>query len=92
MRRPVLALIWFYQKLISPLLPRACRFVPSCSEYAKEAVILHGAFKGTLLASWRLLRCQPFCNGGYDPVPAVWPDPQLKARIISWTSRRKSAL
>ncbi|QJB58332.1 membrane protein insertion efficiency factor YidD [Pseudodesulfovibrio sp. zrk46] len=91
MRRIPLALIWVYQKLISPLLPPACRFVPSCSEYAKEAVIRHGAFKGSLLASWRLLRCQPLCRGGYDPVPAVWPDPQLIARIIPWTSRRNSA-
>ncbi|MBC15641.1 MAG: membrane protein insertion efficiency factor YidD [Desulfovibrio sp.] len=91
MRSIPLALIWFYQKIISPLLPPACRFVPSCSEYGRQAYIRHGFLKGTLLTSWRLLRCQPFCRGGYDPVPAIWPDPKLIARIIPWTSRRKSA-
>ncbi|WP_419785014.1 membrane protein insertion efficiency factor YidD [Pseudodesulfovibrio sp.] len=91
MRKVLLALIWLYQKLISPLLPPACRFVPSCSEYAMEAIQTHGAIKGGLLTLWRLLRCQPLCRGGYDPVPAVWPSPLSKARIISWTRRRKSA-
>jgi len=92
MRALFLALIWLYQKLISPLLPPACRFIPSCSEYAREAVIRHGAFKGGLLASWRLLRCQPLCRGGYDPVPAVWPTDKLKARFIPWKRRSNSAL
>nr|WP_321255933.1 membrane protein insertion efficiency factor YidD [uncultured Pseudodesulfovibrio sp.] len=90
MRSIFLALIWLYQKLISPLLPQACRFYPTCSEYAMEAVTLHGAFKGGLLTLWRLLRCQPFCSGGFDPVPAVWPDFKTKARIIPWRKRSKS--
>jgi putative membrane protein insertion efficiency factor len=58
-----------YRKLISPLLPNACRFTPTCSEYALEALDKHGAIKGSILATWRILRCNPFCRGGYDPVP-----------------------
>ncbi|MBI9080757.1 MAG: membrane protein insertion efficiency factor YidD [Pseudodesulfovibrio sp.] len=92
MRSILLALIWFYQKLISPLLPSVCRFTPSCSDYAKEAVIRFGAFKGGLLALWRLLRCQPLCYGGHDPVPAIWPYFQPKARFIQWKRRSKSVL
>lgn len=57
-----------YQRLISPLLPPACRFVPTCSEYAVEALEKHGAAKGSWRAMGRLLRCHPFCRGGYDPV------------------------
>jgi len=57
-----------YRYLISPLFPPVCRFVPSCSQYAIEAVRKHGAFRGTLLAAWRILRCHPFSRGGYDPV------------------------
>ncbi|WP_319582062.1 membrane protein insertion efficiency factor YidD [uncultured Pseudodesulfovibrio sp.] len=92
MRSLFLALIWLYQKLISPLLPQACRFYPSCSEYAREALIRHGAFKGSLLTLWRLLRCQPLCRGGFDPVPAVWPDSKTKARFTPWRRRSKSVL
>ncbi|MBS2029906.1 MAG: membrane protein insertion efficiency factor YidD [Deltaproteobacteria bacterium] len=62
-------LIALYQRLLSPLLPPACRFHPSCSHYAREAISVHGAAKGSLLAAWRILRCQPFCRGGLDPVP-----------------------
>ena len=58
-----------YKGLISPLLPAACRYVPTCSEYAAEAVAYHGFFHGTALALWRLLRCNPLARGGYDPVP-----------------------
>lgn len=62
-------MVRFYQKFISPLLPPACRFTPSCSEYMRQAVIKHGAVHGTLLGTRRLLRCHPFTQGGYDPVP-----------------------
>jgi putative membrane protein insertion efficiency factor len=55
--------------LLSPLFPGACRFVPSCSDYARDAFVQHGAWRGAHLAFKRLLRCQPFCKGGYDPVP-----------------------
>jgi hypothetical protein len=59
----------FYKGAISPYLPVACRFVPSCSEYAAEAVAKHGLLYGSALAVWRILRCNPFTHGGYDPVP-----------------------
>jgi uncharacterized protein len=58
-----------YQRLISPVLPPSCRFYPSCSQYALEAVTRHGAFKGSWLAARRLARCHPFHPGGFDPVP-----------------------
>lgn len=58
-----------YKRVVSPLLPPACRYVPSCSEYAQEAVAVHGAVRGLLLAGWRVLRCHPLARGGYDPVP-----------------------
>jgi putative membrane protein insertion efficiency factor len=67
-------LVDFYRARISPLLPPLCRFEPSCSAYAREALIRHGALKGTLLAIWRVLRCNPLCKGGLDPVP---PKPPL---------------
>ena len=68
-RRLLIACINFYKKAISPYLPGACRFTPTCSEYAAEAIKKHGALKGAALAGWRILRCNPFCRGGYDPVP-----------------------
>ena len=58
-----------YKKFISPLLPPACRFTPTCSEYAIEAIEKFGVIRGGVLASWRLLRCNPWSKGGYDPVP-----------------------
>lgn len=58
-----------YQLLISPVLPPSCRFHPSCSEYARQAVSKHGAGKGSWLSLRRLVRCHPFHRGGYDPVP-----------------------
>ena len=61
--------IKLYRKFISPILPQSCRFTPSCSEYAIEAIDKFGAIRGTILASYRILRCNPFCRGGYDPVP-----------------------
>jgi len=61
--------IRFYQKYISPLKPATCRFTPSCSQYAIEAIRKHGPFKGLALAVWRILRCNPWGGSGYDPVP-----------------------
>jgi uncharacterized protein len=57
-----------YQKLISPLLPPSCKYHPSCSQYAIDAVRTFGPVKGSVLAVWRLVRCNPFSHGGYDPV------------------------
>ncbi|MBO5200995.1 MAG: membrane protein insertion efficiency factor YidD [Clostridia bacterium] len=65
----LIRLIRFYQKNISPTKLPCCRFEPTCSAYAIEAIRVHGAFKGALLAIYRILRCNPLCKGGYDPVP-----------------------
>ncbi len=69
MKHIFIFLIKLYRKLISPLFPPCCRFTPTCSEYALEAFQKHGAFKGLYLTIWRILRCNPFCKGGHDPVP-----------------------
>ena len=61
--------IWIYQKAISPYTPPSCRFTPTCSEYARQAIKKHGPFKGLYLAIRRLLRCHPWGGSGYDPVP-----------------------
>lgn len=66
----VLAPIRLYQRLISPALPRRCKYEPTCSAYAVEAIRELGIIRGTSLAAWRLARCNPFSNGGYDPVGA----------------------
>ena len=58
-----------YQQLVSPWLPSACRFAPTCSEYARLALVEHGVLRGIALAAWRLARCHPFHPGGYDPPP-----------------------
>jgi uncharacterized protein len=68
MKRLLIALIRFYKAAISPWLGANCRFTPTCSSYAIEAIERHGAWKGTGMAAWRILRCNPFCKGGYDPV------------------------
>lgn len=67
--RILMAIVSFYQKAISGWLPPSCRFEPSCSQYSLEAIEQHGSWRGMLLTVRRLLRCQPFCAGGYDPVP-----------------------
>ena len=61
--------IWIYQKAISPYTPPSCRFTPTCSEYARQALIKHGPVKGLWLAVRRILRCHPWGGSGYDPVP-----------------------
>lgn len=65
----LLAAIAAYRVLLSPLFTGSCRFVPSCSAYAREAVARHGALQGSWLAAWRLARCHPLCRGGLDQVP-----------------------
>ncbi len=69
MKTILIALIRFYRAAISPFTPPSCRFTPTCSQYALEAVEKYGALKGGFLALKRILRCHPFSKGGYDPVP-----------------------
>ena len=69
LRRPALGLIRFYQLALRPVLPPACRFTPTCSEYARQAISTYGLAKGTYLSLGRLLRCHPFHPGGLDPLP-----------------------
>ena len=64
----VIALIAFYRRFISPFTPPSCRFTPTCSRYALDALRRYGLFKGCWLAAWRVLRCNPFHPGGYDPL------------------------
>jgi len=66
-----IAALGAYRRFLSPLLPRACRFHPTCSEYAMDAIAAHGFTRGVLLGLRRLLRCQPFSRGGFDPVPKI---------------------
>ncbi|MFV9510301.1 membrane protein insertion efficiency factor YidD [Tepidibacillus sp. LV47] len=69
MKRFLLSLIRFYQKFISPIKPPTCRFYPTCSHYAFEAIEIHGPIKGGWLSVKRISKCHPFHPGGYDPVP-----------------------
>jgi len=68
MRKLLILVIKFYQKVLSPMKPKSCRFYPTCSEYALQAVDKYGVIKGTLKALARIVRCHPFNPGGYDPV------------------------
>ena len=76
-----MAPIWLYRKAISPLKPPTCRFYPSCSAYALQALRTHGALRGTWLTTWRLLRCHPFCECGWDPVPVSRRDAPRASRM-----------
>ncbi len=77
-RRAVQLPIRFYRKFISPLKPPTCRFAPTCSQYALEAIEVHGAAKGTYLAVVRICKCHPFHRGGFDPVPPRKPSKQAE--------------
>lgn len=69
-RLPILAIIRLYQKVLSPAIPaNTCRFYPTCSHYGYQAIYTYGLLRGGLLATWRILRCNPFSSGGHDPVP-----------------------
>ncbi len=78
MRKILIAFVRFYQVTLSPLMGGQCRFRPSCSNYSIEALRIHGAFKGTVLTVWRILRCNPFGGSGFDPVPPPgrWRNPK----------------
>lgn len=69
MKRILIYLIKLYQKYLSPLKRTRCPYCPTCSNYGLQAIQKHGAVKGSLLTGWRILRCNPFSKGGYDPVP-----------------------
>lgn len=69
-RRVVVAPIRCYRRFVSPALPQRCKYAPSCSAYAEQAIEQYGILRGLVLAAWRLLRCNPFSHGGYDPVDA----------------------
>lgn len=86
MTRLILFLLACYKRLLSPLLGQRCRFHPSCSSYARIAVARFGPWRGGVLALWRLLRCQPLCDGGNDPVP----DTFTLARCHSHADERDS--
>ena len=77
MKRLLLACLRFYKRYISPLNPPACRFIPTCSEYAMTAIERFGAVVGSIMAFKRLVRCNPLCKGGYDPVPQL-PDSTIR--------------
>lgn len=83
MRHLLVFLVRAYQVLLSPIFRGCCRFEPSCSNYAIEALQVHGAMKGSLLAVWRVLRCHPFGSYGYDPVPP-------KGRWRNYINERKT--
>lgn len=68
MKKLILGILNFYRKYISPLKKPCCKYYPTCSAYAVTAIKKHGVFKGSLLSIWRILRCNPFSKGGYDPV------------------------
>ena len=81
---PVIALLHAYKSWISPLLPPACRYIPTCSEYALEAVERYGVLRGGLIATWRVLRCHPLAKAGYDPVPRpdqATPGPESRPTV-----------
>lgn len=71
MKTAVLFALRMYKRLLSPMLPPACRYVPTCSEYAEEAIECYGVLHSSMKALWRLLRCHPFAHGGFDPVRRV---------------------
>lgn len=80
--------IVLYQRLLSPALPRRCKYEPTCSRYALQAIGRYGVLRGVVLAGWRLLRCNPFSHGGYDPVSA---QTLFRARAPKTSSPRTSA-
>lgn len=85
MKKFASALITFYQKYISPYKGFKCPYYPSCSGYTIEAIQTHGFFKGVILGFWRILRCNPFSHGGFDPVP----DEFMKINVKAFNRRKK---
>lgn len=93
MQRLLIAIVRGYRLLLSPWLGSACRFSPTCSVYAIDALERHGAWRGSRLSAWRLLRCGPWCAGGHDPVPAPpsrAPAAGLFTSLVSKTRKSSS--
>jgi putative membrane protein insertion efficiency factor len=81
-RKFLIQLIIFYRKYLSPLKSTKCPYYPSCSQYGLEAIERYGALKGGLLCVWRILRCNPFSKGGYDPVPSIIKGREMKLKTF----------
>ena len=88
MTRVLIGLLRAYRLLISPIYGQVCRYHPSCSAYALEAVTVHGSLRGSWLAVRRIARCHPWAAGGYDPVPAANPAPELRPPLPDHLSSR----
>ena len=88
MRKLIVAILHLYKVVLSPLLPSACRYYPSCSEYMRQAVERYGVARGLWMGAKRLLRCHPFHAGGIDPVPDLAPTTRLISEIQHPTSSR----
>jgi putative membrane protein insertion efficiency factor len=91
MKTIMLEMVKFYRSWISPFLPGSCRFVPTCSAYAQDAIERHGTWKGTALTVLRLLKCHPFHPGGYDPVPDPMDNSKLPLDKLEVLSRGRRA-
>ena len=89
MKTVLLGVLHGYQKYISPMKRPCCRYTPTCSEYAVEAIGKHGALKGSWLALRRVCRCHPFHEGGYDPVPDIYPTMIRSAKKDVWFDSKK---
>lgn len=98
-KHALITLIRAYKYVVSPLLPSACRYVPTCSEYAIEAIDRHGMVLGAMMAGWRLLRCHPWARGGFDPVrlAGVPTSPQIsraaasrEGQLLVFSDRKRS--
>ncbi len=81
MKNIIVAMISFYQKQISPLFGKKCIYIPTCSEYTKEAIEVYGVFRGSFMGIKRILRCHPFSKGGYDPVPKKITNNRKESKI-----------
>jgi uncharacterized protein len=96
MTRILLSFLAFYRRWLSPALhslsPDGCKFVPTCSEYAQEAITVHGPLKGSVLAVGRVLRCHPFGRGGFDPVPIPIAARPFPHEPLPWNKRQSSGL
>ena len=91
MRTALIAIVKAYRLLLSPWLGAGCRFEPTCSVYAIEALQRHGSAKGSVLSAWRIVRCAPWCAGGHDPVPEMWRAPLFTSLLRKPASSTPSA-